>query len=203
MINTTRLRCTIGWLGILLPWLVVLLRWVFPSSISSTYYTYEAGPVFMIVLGSAAFLLFSYKGYNTFDDIINTLAGIFALAICIFPCWTGQYEFVGTFQLPVLLSYKIHNISAFGFFGCLAYNALFQFTKHGTDPMTKNKKKRNIIYYICGAGMILAFAILLLPSFYIRIWLVETVALFFFGISWLTKANCYPWLFADPEQKKQ
>jgi hypothetical protein len=30
MINTTRLRCTIGWLGILLPWLIVLLLGYFP-----------------------------------------------------------------------------------------------------------------------------------------------------------------------------
>jgi hypothetical protein len=28
---------------------------------------------------------------------------------------------------------------------------------------------------------------------------VETFALFFFGISFLTKANIYPWLFCDKE----
>lgn len=197
MINTKRLRCTIGWLGMILPWLVVLLRWVFPDSISATYYTYEAGPVFMIILGSAALLLFTYKGYNTFDDIINTLAGVFGLCICLFPCWIGRYELVGTFQLPVNISATIHNVSAIGFFGCLAYNSLFQFTKHGADGMTKEKKKRNVIFIISGIGMIASFLILLLPYFYIQIWLVETIALFFFGISWLTKANCYPWLFAD------
>ena len=64
MINTIRLRCMLGWLGLLLPWIVVLLLWMFPGSISSTYYTYEAGPVFMIILGSASFLLISYKGYD-------------------------------------------------------------------------------------------------------------------------------------------
>lgn len=199
MINTKRLRCTIGWLGMILPWLVVLLRWAFPSSISITYYTYEAGPVFMIILGSAALLLFTYKGYNTFDDIINTLAGIFGLGICIFPCFTEEYSMVGTFQLPVGVSSTIHNITAIGFFGCLAYNALFQFTKHGDEEMTKNKKIRNIIYRICGIGMIASFLLMLLPSFYIQTWLVETIALFFFGVSWLTKADCYPWLFADKE----
>jgi hypothetical protein len=81
MINTTRLRCTIGWLGILLPWLIVLLLGYFPWSISVTYYTYEAGPVFMIVLGSASFLLFSYKGYERIDDIINSIVALFGLLI--------------------------------------------------------------------------------------------------------------------------
>ena len=198
MINTRRLRCTIGWLGMTLPWLVVLLRWAFPPSISSTYYTYEAGPVFMIILGSAAFLLFSYRGYDTLDDIINTLAGLFGLMICIFPCETSAYNVVGTFQLPVDISAIIHNVSAVCFFGCLAYNALFQFTKSvSKEGMTRNKKIRNVIYRICGVGMIASFLLLLLPTFYIQIWLIEAIALFFFGVSWLTKADCYPWLFAD------
>ena len=63
--------------------------------------------------------------------------------------------------------------------------------------MTKEKKTRNVIYRVCGVGMIASFLILLLPEFYIQIWLVETIALFFFGISWLTKANAYKILFAD------
>jgi hypothetical protein len=198
MIKTRSLRCAIGILGMALPWIVViLLGFKIPQSISITYYTYEAGPVFMIILGASSILLTCYRGYNTFDDIINTLAGIFALAICLFPCWNSAYELVGTFQLPVPISSKIHNISAIGFFGCLAYNSLFQFTKHGILPMTKNKKRRNIIFIICGIGMLASFSILLLPPFRIRIWLVETIALTFFGISWLTKANCIPFLFAD------
>lgn len=197
MINTRRLRCTIGWLGMILPWLIVLLLRNFPPSISATYYTYEAGPVFMIVLGSASLLLFTYKGYDIFDDIINTLAGVFGLCICLFPCHHSVYDFVGTFQTPVGISSTIHDISALLFFGCLAYNALFQFTKHGAEEMTKEKKKRNVIFIISGIGMVASLSLMLLPYFYIRTWLAEAIALFFFGISWLTKANCYPWLFAD------
>lgn len=195
MINTTRLRCTIGWLGTLLPWLVVLLLGYFPASISETYYTYEAGPVFLMVLGSASFLLFSYKGYERVDDIINSIAGLFGVLICLFPCeW--HYQFVGTFQVPMLTSMYIHYIAAIGFFSLLACNSLFLFTKTGGN-MTRNKKIRNVIYRVCGIGMIGAFCILLLPVFHTRVWLIEAIALFFFGISFLTKANYYPWLFAD------
>jgi hypothetical protein len=70
------------------------------------------------------------------------------------------------------------------------------FTKGDGNP-TKNKKIRNWIYRICGVGMLASFAILLLPSFYIQVWLVETIALFFFGLSFLTKADVFPFLFCD------
>ena len=194
-INTRKLRCTIGWLGILLPFIVVALLGKIPASISETYYTYEAGPVFMLVMGAAASLLYAYRGYEKIDDITNTLAAIAALGICLFPC-ISNLPVVGTFQLPVSLSNIIHSAMAIIFFALLAFNSLFLFTKHG-DSMTFRKKCRNIIYIVCGIGMLASFLLLLLPWFYIKIWLVETIALFFFGISFLTKADCYPWLFAD------
>lgn len=196
-INTTRLRCTLGWLGILLPWIVAILLGEIPQSISATYYTYEAGPVFMIVLGSASFLLFSYKGYDKQDDIVNSLAGLFGIGVCLFPC-RNNLPALGTFQVPPAVSAICHNTSAVMFFLLLAYNSLFLFTKHGS-VVTENKKKRNMIYKLCGVGMVLSFTVMLFPWFPIRTWLIETIALFFFGISFLTKADYYPWLFADPK----
>lgn len=198
MINVKRLRCFVGILAIALPWIVALLLWRFPASISSTYYTYEAGPVFMIILGLASGLLMYYDGYDKTDDILNTIAGMFGLCICLFPCYNSSLQNVGTFRTPVEISMWVHNISAVVFFAMLSYISCFQFTKSSGD-MTKQKKIRNIIYRVCAGGMIGSFLILLLPSFYIQVWLVETIALFFFGISWLTKANAYKWLAADPK----
>jgi uncharacterized membrane protein len=149
----------------------------------------------MIILGAASIFLMYYDGYDKVDDVLNTIAGIFGLMICLFPCETNV-EKVGTFQVPVDISAAIHNISAICFFVILAYVSLFQFTKSNGN-ITEKKKARNVIYRVCGVGMIGAFAILLLPNFYIKVWLVETIALAFFGISWLTKANAYRWLFAD------
>lgn len=194
MINTKRLRCFIGWLAFILPWVVVLLIGRFPQSISSTYYT-NAGTVFMIILGADSVFLMFYDGYDKTDDILNTIAGIFGLLICLFPCGYDA-ERVGTFQTPVAISSAIHNISAVVFFVILAYVSLFQFTKSNGN-MTDKKKKRNVIYRICGVGMIGSFALLLLPDFYIKTWLVETIALTFFSVSWWTKANAYKLLFAD------
>jgi hypothetical protein len=201
MINTKRLRCFIGWLALALPWLVALLLWRIPPSISATYYTFEAGPVFMIILGVSSALLMYYDGYDKTDDILNTITGVLGLCICLFPC-APPSEFnlarIGTFRLPVVVSDWIHLISAVLFFVLLAYISCFQFTKTSGN-MTKQKKIRNIIYRVCAGGMLGAFLILLLPDFYIKTWLIEAIALFFFGLSWLTKANAYKIIAAEPK----
>lgn len=195
-INTVRLRATIGWLGMLLPWVVVLLIGYFPESISETWYT-NACTVFMIILGSASFLLISYKGYEKIDDILLTCSGIAGMGICLFPCSvpnvTGK---VGTFMIDSQISNIIHIVFAVIFFVLLAYNSFFLFTKCEGN-MTKKKKIRNIIYRVCGVGMVASFLILLLPAFHIKVWLMETIALFFFAVSFLTKADIYPWLACD------
>ena len=199
-INTVRLRALIGWLGMLLPWIVVLLIGYFPKSISATWYT-NACTVFMIILGSASVLLISYKGYEKIDDILLTCSGIAGLGICLFPCEVSTVRgAVGTFLIDSKVSDIIHFVCAIIFFGILAYNSFFLFTK-GAGEMTKKKKIRNIIYRVCGVGMIASFLIVLLPSFYIKVWLTEAIALFFFAISFLTKADIYPWLFCDTPQK--
>lgn len=213
MVDTKHLRCTIGKLGALLPIIVLVLALVFgfglPDSISATYYLAPCITPFMIILGSASILLFSYRGYDKQDDIVCTIAAIFALGICLFPCDTAglilrwpelaELTHVGTFQIIPAISGILHNICAFGFFGLLAYNSLFLFTKSSGD-MTENKKKRNIIFRVCGVGMIVSFVIILPISIFNwwgGTWLIEAIALAFFGVSWLTKADKYTWLFAD------
>ena len=195
-INTIRLRAIIGWLGMLLPWIVVVLIGYFPKSISATWYTNACTP-FMIILGSASFLLICYKGYSKVDDILLTCSGIAGLLVCLFPTSSAAFPGkVGAFMVDSSVSSTIHNLSAVVFFILLSYNSFFLFTK-SSNEMTRNKKIRNVIYRICGVGMVASFVLLLLPAFYIQVWLVETIALFFFGISFLTKADIYPWLFCD------
>lgn len=195
-INTLRLRAMLGWLGMLLPWIVTALVGYFPDSISATYYT-NASAVFMIILGASSILLISYKGYDKADDVVLTLSGVFGLGICLFPCWipngTGK---VGTFNVDMLTSNTIHMICAIAFFALLAYNSFFLFTKTAGE-MTKQKRIRNVIYRICGVGMLGSYVIMLFPYFYGQAWISETISLFFFGVSFLTKADIYPWLFCD------
>lgn len=194
-INTIRLRATIGWLGMLLPWIVALLVGYIPQSISATWYT-NACTVFMIILGSASFLLISYKGYELLDDILLTCSGIAGLGICLFPCSIdGCPKKIGTFLINCNVSNVLHAVFAVVFFGLLAYNSLFLFTKGVGEPDAR-KRARNIIFRVCGIGMVMSFALILLPI-PCKMWITEAVALFFFGISFLTKANIYPWLFCD------
>ncbi len=189
----------LGWLGMLLPWIVVALIGYFPDSISATWYT-NAGTVFMIILGSASLLLISYKGYEKIDDIVLTLSGVFGLGICLFPCWIpGWRGKIGTFMIDIEKSNTIHMICAIVFFVLLAYNSFFLFTKSAGE-MTKRKRIRNIIFRVCGVGMLGSFAVLLLPSFPCQTWVTEALALLFFGISFLTKANIYKWLFCDASE---
>lgn len=208
MINTTRLRKFVGWLGMSLAWIVLaqslLFGFAFPDSISATYFVQTCIVPFMGILISASILLINYQGYDKVDDVLNIAAGLCGLCICLFPC-AAQEGLIGTFMVPHTVSDIIHMISAVGFFGILAYNSLFQFTKGNPNP-TENKKKRNVIFRVCGIGMIASFALLALVSVlrnfgilnnFPIIWVVEMIALTFFGVSWLTKANCYRWLFAD------
>lgn len=197
-LNTVRLRATIGWLGMLLPWIVVVLIGYFPDSISATWYT-NACTVFMIILGSASFLLISYKGYALIDDVLLSCSGIAGLGICLFPCAiSGTHERVGTFLIDQQISNVLHLVFAVVFFVLLAYNSIFLFTK-SCGEITKRKKIRNIIFIVCGIGMIASFAILLIPNIPHKTWVMETIALFFFGVSFLTKADIYPWLFCDKQ----
>ena len=205
-IDTRRLRCSIGWLGMLLPWLVVLITWSWPHSISITYYSYLATGTFMVILGAAGMLLANYKGYTKVDDIINTITGIAGLGICAFPMEykiADVYVKTGILGLDSNISGIFHNIFAVLFFGLLSFNSIFLFTKTKGE-MTKNKKIRNIIFIVCGIGMIASFLLMLLPQKSVpnKTWITEMFALTFFGISWLTKANCYPWLFCDPKIKE-
>lgn len=202
-INTVRLRALIGWLAMLLPWIVALLIGYIPQSISATWYT-NACTVFMIILGSSSMLLISYKGYERIDDILLTCSGIAGLGICLFPVSIPTVEGdVGTFLIDIEISNTIHMICAVVFFGILAYNSFFLFTK-GAAEITKRKKIRNIIYRVCGVGMLASFLIMLLPPFGIQAWLTEAISLLFFSISFLTKAGIYPWLACDkPYTEKQ
>lgn len=207
MINTKRLRCWIGVLGMALPWIVLVLSVAYgfgwPDSISATYFVSTCITPFMIILGSAGVLLCCYDAYSRVDDTLNTIAGIFGFGICLFPCAATNAPYIGTFNLPIGTSNTLHMICAIGFFGILAYNSLFQFTK-SAGIVTPYKKKRNLIFRVCGIGMIVSFIFLPLATFGVLtiphiIWWIEMIALTFFGVSWLTKANCIPFLFADKE----
>ena len=197
--DSKRLRITIGILGMLLPWIVVLATLSFPQSISITYYSLFAVGCFVSILGAASGCLFAYKGYELIDDITSTIAAIFGILIILFPMTYLPDPSVktGILHLPSDISNIFHCISAMVFFGVLAFMSFFLFTK--TDGnITKQKKIKNIIYRVCGIGMIGSFLLFLLNltpiAPYNLTWIIEAIALFFFGLSWIVKSDAFPWL---------
>lgn len=207
-----RIRNYAGLLGGLLPWISLLGAFIYgkstgllPSgfwedlSISATYYV---TPALAGVLTAASLVLMCYNGYDMQDSIVTKLSGVFGIMIVLFPCACSiSAPCVGYFQLPTDVSNVIHVTSAVIFFSLLAYNDLFLFTKtDDNENMTDEKKKRNVIYEVCGIGMLLAMTMMLVPiEFPAKVWWGEMLALSFFAFSWLVKGGVFKW-FNDKEE---
>lgn len=195
------LRKAVGWIGILLPFALVLGKLLifrgdaFLNNISLYYHT-GMRDLLVGALCAIALFLFFYKGYDKWDNIAATLAGIFALGIAFFPTVKeGEYNWVA----------YVHYYCAAAFLSILALISLFLFTRKENSP-TKRKMKRNKIYILCGSVMIaslMSIEVFFLfseakhPDSNFVFW-AETIALVAFGISWLTKGGTlYPDRKAD------
>ena len=199
-----RIRNLCGLLGIILPWLALFSAGIadHPSedwwwSLSATYYL---SPALVGVLVPACIVLISYIGYDSLDNFITSLAGTFGLGIVLFPCkvsWIAEGTPVGFFQIPVEVSHIVHVICSALFFFTIAMNSIFQFTRTKGD-VTDRKRVRNIIYRVCGYGMLALMAVLAImrllkaPGYFAMI--IEIVLLLLFGIAWLVKGEAFPFL---------
>ncbi len=205
VISFLALRRGVGILGIALPVVLVVgmlfvqtCRTIQPS-ISDYYYT-RMGNYLVGSLCAVGLFLFSYKGYDLKDKIASKLASIFAVCIAFFP--TGGPEASSACNFLHRNSDSgvsvVHDISAASFFLTLAYFCLFLFTIKSDNP-TPQKIMRNRIYRFCGYT-ILACIIFLLVYFNVKslqdslrdyrpVFVSETIALWAFGFSWLTKGE--------------
>ena len=60
---------------------------------------------------------------------------------------------------------------------------------------TEKKRVRNVIYRICGIGMLCAMSLMVVPFYFpAKTWWVETAALTFFSVSWLVKGGSFKFL---------
>ena len=203
------MRRLIGILGITLPFIVVLggITQGEPGvqgSISGYYYTSMRDLLVGILSGVALFLIL-YKGYEKIDDIVAKMSGIFALGMIFFPTamFSGKVVRVGLFFIDDNISEKIHLI--FGTLFFLACRSIRSSFSRDVIPgvMGKEKKRRNIIYRLCGIVMFLAIVCITVYTFFLRetflaafnpVLILESIALLAFGVSWLVKGNT---LFKD------
>ena len=198
VLSYLNLRKAVGIIGTSLPFALAVGKNLLEgpgiqSSISSYYYT-NMRDVFVGSLCAIAIFLMSYKGYERKDAIAGDLACIFALGVALFPTTpninpTSQDRLVGV----------LHYLFAVLFFLTLAYFSLVLFRK--TNPAkipTRKKMQRNIVYTVCGYTILTCIALLGLKSFLPEespvnnlkpVFWLESVAVFVFGVSWLTKGE--------------
>ena len=131
--NQNSLRKLIGVLGIALPiliWLVVYIDHGHASplySISHYYFT-RASSIFAVVVSLLAVFLLIYKGKDPIDFYISSIAGLFALALVVFPtnnitdnCKDAEHHYSLTILNVSKARMYVHYISAAIFLSCLAY----------------------------------------------------------------------------------
>jgi hypothetical protein len=203
------MRRLIGILGVALPIIVVIggLAQAQPSvqgSISGYYYT-NMRDLFVGILSGVGLFLISYKGYEKIDDIVAKMSGAFALGMIIFP--TGMYSArivkVGMFLIDDNISANIHLIFGTLFFLLLSFNSLFLFTRRHPGVMGKAKKRRNVVYRLCGIVMASAIGCIIIYTVFLRdtvvarydpVLILESIGLIAFGVSWMVKGET---LFKD------
>lgn len=202
--NMNALRNTLGVLGILLPVLDLFFNLAFGkgynppevlTSISATHYS--AGYLLFegLVFGVGLFLI-CYNGYDIKDHIATILAGAGAIGLTLFPCALAGAETRNFLMAPQNITNVIHLAGAGLFFGTLIFLIGFQFTKTGEgtviDPKSR-KWRRNILYRVCSLVMLIAITVGFggsrLFGFPYLVYIGETIALWAFGVAWLTKGG--------------
>lgn len=213
LISYLSLRRTVGMLGIILPAILMIGVYIFghcyfvQQTISSYYFTIM-GNVFVGIICSIAIFLLSYKGYEIKDRIASAIAGICALGVAFFPTSVNTDTSCILVELQDNASrITAHYISASLFFISLAYMSICLFTK-SSGIKTAQKQNRNKVYIACGVTILVAIVAIfivqkssylfaILHPYKIVFWL-EWLALFAFGISWLTKGEL---LLPDPTEE--
>jgi hypothetical protein len=195
IISYITLRQSIGWLGIALAPVLVFGSMILDHtrqidiSISAYYYSHMRNVLVGIICAISLFLI-SYHGYSVTDSVVSKLSGLFALCVA----------FVPTSPLPEKNDPAsiVHYLTAAAFFVLLSYMSIFLFTKSTAEEMTRQKIKRNAVYRFCGIAMLASVSCIALDNipfikshipFFRDTIVFETIALTFFGISWLTKGE--------------
>ncbi len=204
------LRKLVGILGMLLPLLLYIILWVdtgykTPLESISHYYLTRSCAVLVIIVSLLAIFLLIYKGYKPVDFYVSFIAGIFALCLVLFP--TSNISGVDNPEVSVTIlkdsPFRVcfHYAASGIFLAALASMSLFIFTMSDQSKtgQTKAKRRRNLLYRICGVIMFAAILVVAaglfdiiseetFKTYHLTFWM-ETIAIESFGISWLVKGG--------------
>lgn len=223
VINYLILRRVLGWLGIALPIILLVfslaLNGQLETSISNYYHTVFRD-IFVAILCSMSLFLFTYRGYNKYENRVTNIAGIlgfitaFAATAFKHDIALPGYDLVHNIEpyKKVLLEelangkYKIipsphhdyigyiHLICAASFFICFACISYYFFSKG-------DNHKKNAFFKVCGVSIFIIIASLVpcffsekLKIFYSEhhlIFWAEAICLWIFGAAWLVKGKTF------------
>jgi hypothetical protein len=196
IISYMTLRQAVGYLGILLPFVLAAGDWLIfrgglQQSVSNYYYTGMRGVLVGGLCVIGAFLL-AYHGYDRWDSLFTNAAGIGAVGVALFPTPpdnpSARATIVGYFH--------------FGFgtlmFVSLIVIALWLFRKTGPGSVrTRVKQLRDRVYLVCGIVMLVALSFAGIASLPFAtalnpinpVFWGEATAIVAFGVSWLVKGQ--------------
>lgn len=202
-----RIRRTIGYLGISLPIILVLLS-LFPffkteiqPSISDYYYT-NFREIFTGTLCAVGLFMIRYKGYGNAqffknDNALTNIAGFMAFGVALFPTFPiGDHVKLMSF-IPYnwqWIGYLHYGCAAVLFlsFAILAIN-VFTLGQEKNSKIPVSVFNENHIYKFCGWGIV--FCVVLIPIaakldwFYHSTLVFEALSLVLFGVAWLIKGR--------------
>jgi hypothetical protein len=192
-ISYLSLRKSIGWIGILMPWVargVANIRNGTSLLMSISAYYYSSGrDIFVGSLFAAGLFLTFYRGSlnSKQDRILAVVWGVAAAFIGLIPmnpCGDPHLTCVD----PNHQTY--HFVPVAVFFAINIYMALFRFTKPSQLPVTPEKKQRNKIYIACGIVMVASvLTIAYFDQVKRSIFVPEAIAIASFGVAWLVKGQ--------------
>ncbi len=208
-----RLASLVGYVAFGLPTTLIVGSFLTQhrTSISGYYYeTFLLGDVFVGALIFVGALLLSYRGWTPSVALLATMAGFAATGVAIFPTRGWQAEIVPAWLEAA--SPLLHLASAALLFSLLAFFCFFVFTKVDPDQLEEDaqpcqsKRMRDRIYRICGTVIVASMAAIAIGLAADQDWantlrLVfwsETVALFAFGVSWMTQGRLSGKILMDP-----
>jgi hypothetical protein len=196
------MRKWIGIFGMLLAVIIVLGGNLFSDlgiqqSISIYYYS-NMRDLLVGLLCFVSIFLITYKGETKGENYVTIFTGITSLLVALFPCYNENYKDikVSLFQIYPQYSDKIHLISACLFFFFLGFISFVFFAEAKQVKSQLIKRNIRILYKISGIIIWLCLLGLIVHHFsrensflngpYTTI-LLEAIALFIFGITWLIK----------------
>lgn len=195
-----RLRRAIGYLGTLLPVILVSLSLFkfFGTSIQpsiSHYYFSNLREIFTGTLCAVGLFLICYKGNGNKvfwknDNLLTNLAGFMAIGVALIPT-----DPIGTSCIRcTLISFGLKELH-YGFAAVLfltfAFLSIHVFTigQELNTAIPISMVNENNIYRFCGYGIIVCIALIPFKLFEYATLVFEALSLFLFGTSWLIKGR--------------